>query len=59
MLVFFLNTDVCVQCLLLFRELGHRAYKLESADDLNSPFVSMYFGAAYVAWLSEYEGRFV
>nr|AFK38480.1 unknown [Lotus japonicus] len=41
----------------LYLELGHRAYKLESADDLNSPFVSMYFGAAYVAWLSEYEGR--
>ncbi|KAI5440763.1 hypothetical protein KIW84_010292 [Lathyrus oleraceus] len=41
----------------LYLELGFRAYKLESVDDLSNPFVSMYFGAAYVAWLSEYEGR--
>ncbi|KHN21383.1 hypothetical protein glysoja_026584 [Glycine soja] len=41
----------------LYLELGYRAYRLESVDDLNNPFVSMYFGAAYVAWLSEYEGR--
>lgn len=40
-------------------ELGHKAYKVESADDLHKPFVSMYFGAAYLAWLSEYEGRWV
>jgi len=56
---FFLHTDVCVQCLVFCRELGYRAYRLESVDDLNNPFVSMYFGAAYVAWLSEYEGRYV
>jgi hypothetical protein len=43
----------------LFRELGFRAYKLELVDDLSNPFVSMYFGAAYVAWLSEYEGRYI
>ncbi|KAF1866784.1 hypothetical protein Lal_00018169 [Lupinus albus] len=41
----------------IYLELGYRAYKLESVDDLKCPFVSMYFGAAYVAWLSEYEGR--
>ncbi|CAK8534687.1 unnamed protein product [Lathyrus sativus] len=41
----------------LYLELGFRAYKLESVDDLSNPFVSMYFGAAYVSWLSEYEGR--
>ena len=41
----------------LYLELGYRAYKLESVDDLSNPFVSMYFGAAYVAWLAEYEGR--
>ncbi|XP_061350599.1 uncharacterized protein LOC133295761 [Gastrolobium bilobum] len=41
----------------LYLELGYRAYKLETVDDLNNPFASMYFGAAYVAWLSEYEGR--
>ncbi|KAL5100645.1 hypothetical protein RYX36_004972 [Vicia faba] len=41
----------------LYLELGFRAYKLESVEDLSNPFVSMYFGAAYVAWLSEYEGR--
>ncbi|KAI4333275.1 hypothetical protein L6164_018107 [Bauhinia variegata] len=41
----------------LYLELGYRAYTLESVDDLNKPFMSMYFGAAYVAWLSKYEGR--
>ncbi|KAJ6982748.1 uncharacterized protein [Populus alba] len=41
----------------LYMELGHRAYRLDFAGDLTKPFVSMYFGAAYLAWLSEYEGR--
>ncbi|OAY67039.1 hypothetical protein ACMD2_26292, partial [Ananas comosus] len=39
------------------RDVGCRAYKVTSVDDLYNPFVSMYFGAAYLAWLSEYEGR--
>lgn len=39
------------------RDLSYKAYKVESVEDLTKPFVSMYFGAAYVAWLSEYEGR--
>ena len=39
------------------RELSYRAYRLDSTDDLTKPFVSMYFGAAYLAWLSDYEGR--
>ncbi|KAB5544481.1 hypothetical protein DKX38_012593 [Salix brachista] len=39
------------------RELGYRAYRVDSVDDMTKPFVSMYFGAAYLAWLSEYEGR--
>ncbi|KAG4991095.1 hypothetical protein JHK87_024552 [Glycine soja] len=43
--------------LLFCKELGDRAYRLESIDHLDNPFVSMYFGVAYVAWLSEYEGR--
>ncbi|XP_050221058.1 uncharacterized protein LOC126671334 [Mercurialis annua] len=41
----------------LYMELGYRAYRVESVDDLTKPFVSMYFGAAYLAYLSEYEGR--
>ncbi|XP_022148060.1 uncharacterized protein LOC111016834 isoform X2 [Momordica charantia] len=41
----------------IYMELSHRAYRLDSADDLTKPFVSMYFGAAYFVWLSEYEGR--
>ncbi|KAI4342421.1 hypothetical protein MLD38_027052 [Melastoma candidum] len=41
----------------LHNELGYKAYDIESVDDLCKPFVSMYFGAAYLAWLSEYEGR--
>ncbi|XP_057724979.1 uncharacterized protein LOC130940765 isoform X1 [Arachis stenosperma] len=41
----------------IYMQLGYRAYKLESPEDLYNPFVSMYFGAAYVTWLSEYEER--
>ncbi|GAB2276347.1 hypothetical protein Dimus_011077, partial [Dionaea muscipula] len=41
----------------LYKEFGYKAYKVESSEDLKRPFVSMYFGAAYMAWLSEYEGR--
>ncbi|CAN0901899.1 hypothetical protein LINGRAHAP2_LOCUS21686 [Linum grandiflorum] len=40
-----------------YRELGYRAYRVDSPDDMTKPFLSMYFGAAYMAWLSEYEGR--
>ncbi|XP_059444996.1 uncharacterized protein LOC132176728 isoform X2 [Corylus avellana] len=41
----------------LYTELGYRAYRIDSVDDVTKPFVSMYFGAAYLVWLSEYEGR--
>ncbi|KAL9365059.1 hypothetical protein Peur_042932 [Populus x canadensis] len=41
----------------LYMELGYRAYRVDSVDDMIKPFVSVYFGAAYLAWLSEYEGR--
>ncbi|XP_057950162.1 uncharacterized protein LOC131145098 isoform X2 [Malania oleifera] len=41
----------------LYKDLGYNAYRIESVDDLGKPFISMYFGAAYMAWLSEYEGR--
>ncbi|KAL9412539.1 hypothetical protein AB3S75_046047 [Citrus x aurantiifolia] len=41
----------------IYMELGYRAYKVDSADDLTKPFVSMYFGAAYLSYLSEYEGK--
>ncbi|KAL9681913.1 hypothetical protein QQ045_013703 [Rhodiola kirilowii] len=41
----------------LYKDLRYKAYKVDSAEDLTRPFVSMYFGAAYLAWLSEYEGR--
>ncbi|KAK6947205.1 Transglycosylase SLT domain 1 [Dillenia turbinata] len=41
----------------LYRDLGYKAYRVESVEDLTKPFVSMYFGVAYIAWLSMYEGR--
>ncbi|KAH7557855.1 hypothetical protein ACOSP7_027766 [Xanthoceras sorbifolium] len=41
----------------IYMELGYRAYKLEYVEDLTKPFVSIYFATAYLAWLSEYEGR--
>ncbi|XP_031394359.1 uncharacterized protein LOC116205744 isoform X2 [Punica granatum] len=41
----------------LHNELGYKAYRMDSEEDLLNPFASMYFGAGYMAWLSEYEGR--
>ncbi|XP_057765234.1 uncharacterized protein LOC130985999 [Salvia miltiorrhiza] len=41
----------------LYNGLGYKAYSVEAVEDLTKPFVSMYFGAAYMTWLSEYEGR--
>ncbi|KAL6998873.1 hypothetical protein U1Q18_000040 [Sarracenia purpurea var. burkii] len=41
----------------LYKDLGYKAYIVDSVDDLTKPFVSMYFGAAYLDWLSQYEGR--
>ncbi|KAG6407306.1 hypothetical protein SASPL_130293 [Salvia splendens] len=41
----------------LYDGMGYKAYSVEAVEDLTKPFVSMYFGAAYMAWLSEYEGR--
>lgn len=40
----------------LYKDLDYKAYNVESVDDLTNPFASMYFGAAYLNWLSEYEG---
>ncbi|CAI9784031.1 unnamed protein product [Fraxinus pennsylvanica] len=41
----------------LYKDLGYKGYIVKSVEDLTYPFISMYFGAAYMAWLSEYEGR--
>lgn len=41
----------------LYKDLDYTAYKIRSLEDLSNPFVSMYFGTAYVSWLSTYEGR--
>lgn len=44
---------------LLSRDLDYKAYNIKSVEDLTRPFVSMYFGAAYMSWLANYEGRLV
>ncbi|PIA37696.1 hypothetical protein AQUCO_03000324v1 [Aquilegia coerulea] len=41
----------------LYNDLGNKAYSIKSVDDLHNPFVSIYFAAAYLVWLSQYEGR--
>lgn len=41
----------------LYKDMGFKSYKLRSRDDLSNPFLAMYFGAAYVCWLSTYNGR--
>jgi len=39
------------------RDMGYKKCKLRSPEDLWNPFVAMYFGAAYVCWLSTHQGR--
>ncbi|XP_042505901.1 uncharacterized protein LOC122082419 isoform X1 [Macadamia integrifolia] len=41
----------------LYKDIGYKAYQVQSVEDLFNPFASMYFGAAYMAWLSQYGGR--
>ncbi|KAJ7559112.1 hypothetical protein O6H91_04G070600 [Diphasiastrum complanatum] len=41
----------------LYTDVGYKSYRLKSIEDLTKPFVSMYFGAAYICWLSHYDGR--
>ncbi|XP_020531574.1 uncharacterized protein LOC18447898 isoform X2 [Amborella trichopoda] len=41
----------------LNKDIGFKAYKVKAMEDLSNPFLSMYFGTAYVSWLSQYEGR--
>jgi len=41
----------------MHRDCRYRAYTVISVDDLYNPFASMYFGASYLGWLSQYEGR--
>jgi len=41
----------------LYKDSDYTDYKIRSLEDLSNPFVSMYFGTAYVSWLSTYEGR--
>lgn len=38
--------------------MGYKAYKLKSRENLSNPFLAMYFGAAYVCWLTNYSGRY-
>ncbi|KAK9152196.1 hypothetical protein Syun_010505 [Stephania yunnanensis] len=45
------------KALWLYKELGYRDYRVESVESLTNPFVSLYFAAAYLVWLSQYEGR--
>ncbi|XP_010236187.1 uncharacterized protein LOC100830826 isoform X2 [Brachypodium distachyon] len=46
----------CCMALQLCRDCSYKAYTVNSVDDLYNPFASMYVGAAYLGWLSQYEG---
>ncbi|BBN19609.1 hypothetical protein MPTK1_8g12060 [Marchantia polymorpha subsp. ruderalis] len=41
----------------LYRDMGYKSYRLKVTEDLFKPFVSMYFGAAYVCFLSNHGNR--
>ncbi|PKA64083.1 hypothetical protein AXF42_Ash005095 [Apostasia shenzhenica] len=42
----------------LARELGYRNYDIEGNPSLlHKPFVNVYFGAAYIKWLSSHDGK--
>jgi hypothetical protein len=43
----------------LHRDMGYRAYTIDAVSALlYRPFVSVYFGAAYLKWLSTYDGKY-
>ena len=48
---------IMVTCTVGCRDMGYKSYRLRGRDDLSNPFVAMYFGAAYVCWLTTYNGR--
>lgn len=42
------------------REMGYRNYEIEGISTLLfRPFVNVYFGAAYLKWLSYCDGKYV
>jgi soluble lytic murein transglycosylase-like protein len=41
----------------LAEEMGYNAYGVPSNQDLINPEISIYFGAAYIHWLSTYKGQ--
>lgn len=41
----------------LAKDMGYTAYGVPSLSDLASPQISLYFGAAYLDWLSRYRGQ--
>jgi soluble lytic murein transglycosylase-like protein len=41
----------------LAEDMGYRAYGVPSNEDLLDPEISIYFGAAYIEWLSTYKGQ--
>jgi len=41
----------------LAKDLGFNAYGIPNEDELYDPETSMYFGAAYLTWLSTYKGK--
>lgn len=59
-LITFYRVNGGLDMILLCSEMGYRAYGAhQSLESLYRPFVSVYFGAAYVKWLSTYEGKYV
>eukprot|EP00898_Chlorokybus_atmophyticus_P001738 jgi/Chlat1/2565/Chrsp175S02400 len=40
----------------LARDMGYRAFGIPKEQDLYDPYVSMYYGAAFLLWLSTYNG---
>lgn len=53
LVLFWLAEVISASCC---RDLGYQAYEVEGNPDiLYRPFVSVYFGAAYIKWLSNFE----
>lgn len=45
-------------CRILLRDVGYRIYDVEKNEEiLFRPFVSVYFGAAHLKWLSNFEQK--
>ena len=56
--LYFIVMIMTIEVNATYSELGYRSYAIEGNKDfLFQPFINVYFGAAYIKWLSSFENK--